>query len=89
MAETFDEYFINIGMKMAAESGNQSTDTCNSERDVNPPKEYFHFSDITIDNVFMRLQKLNASKATGIGWYTSKDSENDSRLYCTIFNFHI
>ena len=39
MAETFNEYFINIGMKMAAESGNQSTDSCNSERDVNPPKK--------------------------------------------------
>ena len=72
MAETFNEYLINIGMKMAAESGNQSTDTCNSERDVNPPKEYFHFSDITIDNVFIRLQKLNASKATGMDGIPAK-----------------
>ena len=72
MAETFNEYFINIGMKMAAESGNQSTDTCNSERDVNPPKEYFHFSDITIDNVFIRLQKLNTSKATGMDGIPAK-----------------
>ena len=72
MAETFNEYFINIGMKMAAESGNQSTDTCNSERDVNPPKKYFHFSDITIDNVFIRLQKLNASKATGMDGILAK-----------------
>ena len=72
MAETFNEYFINIGMKMAAESGNQSTDTCNSERDVNPPKEYFHFSDITVDNVFIRLQKLNASKATGMDGIPAK-----------------
>ena len=60
------------GRKMAAESGNQSTDTCNSERDVNPPKEYFHFSDITIDNVFIRLQKLNASKATGMDGIPAK-----------------
>ena len=59
-------------MKMAAESGNQSTDTCNFERDVNPPKEYFHFSDITIDNVFIRLQKLNASKATGMDGIPAK-----------------
>ena len=73
MAETFNEYFINIGMKMAAGSGNQSTDTYNSERDVNPPKEYFHFSDITIDNnVFIRLQKLNASKATGMDGIPAK-----------------
>ena len=66
MAETFNEYFINIGVKMAAESGNQTTDSCNSERDVNPPKQLFHFSDITIDSVFIPLQKLNVSKATGM-----------------------
>ena len=31
----------------------------------NPPKEYFHFSDITID-VFICLQKQNVSKAAGM-----------------------
>ena len=66
MAETFNKYFINIGVKMAAESGNQTTDSCNSERDVNPPKQLFHFSDITVDSVLIPLQKLNVSKATGM-----------------------
>ena len=59
IAETFNKYFINIGMKMAAESGNYSTDSYNepehSARIVNPPKEHFHFLDVSISRVFMCL----------------------------------
>ena len=47
IAETFNKYFINIGRKMAAESGNYSTDSYNEPehgvRIVNPPKEHFTF----------------------------------------------
>ncbi len=67
---TLNEYFINIGMKMAAESACQSTDALNDqviyESTVLFPKENFHFADITIDSVSKRLQKLNVSKATGM-----------------------
>ncbi|CAB3979113.1 RNA-directed DNA polymerase from transposon BS [Paramuricea clavata] len=70
ITETLNEYFINIGMKMAAESACQSTDALNDqviyESTVLLPKENFHFADITIDSVSKRLQKLNVSKATGI-----------------------
>ncbi|CAB4024022.1 Hypothetical predicted protein, partial [Paramuricea clavata] len=69
ITETLNEYFINIGMKMAAESACQSTDALKDqviyESTVLLPKEYFHFADITIDSVSKRLQKLNVSKATG------------------------
>ncbi|CAB4026141.1 RNA-directed DNA polymerase from transposon BS [Paramuricea clavata] len=69
ITETLNEYFINIGMKMAAESACQSTDALNDqviyESTVLLPKENFHFADITIDSVSKRLQKLNVSKATG------------------------
>ncbi|CAB4011406.1 Hypothetical predicted protein, partial [Paramuricea clavata] len=68
ITETLNEYFINIGMKMAAESACQSTDALNDqviyESTVLLPKENFHFADITIDSVSKRLQKLNVSKAT-------------------------
>ncbi len=70
ITETLNEYFINIGMKMAAESACQSTDALNDqviyESTVLLPKENFHFADITIDSVSKRLQKLNVSKATGM-----------------------
>ncbi len=70
ITETLNEYFINIGMNMAAESACQSTDTLNDqviyESTVLLPKENFHFADITIDSVSKRLQKLNVSKATGM-----------------------
>ncbi|CAB3989895.1 RNA-directed DNA polymerase from transposon BS [Paramuricea clavata] len=70
ITETLNEYFINIGMKMAAESACQSTDALNDqviyESTVLLPKENFHFADITIDSVSKRLQNLNVSKATGI-----------------------
>ncbi|CAB4016740.1 Hypothetical predicted protein [Paramuricea clavata] len=69
ITETLNEYFINIGMKMAAESACQSTDALNDqviyESTVLLPKENFHFADITIDSVSKRLQNLNVSKATG------------------------
>ncbi|CAB3998829.1 RNA-directed DNA polymerase from transposon BS [Paramuricea clavata] len=69
ITETLNEYFINIGMKMAAESACQSTDALNDqviyESTLLLPKENFHFADITIDSVSKRLQKLNVSKATG------------------------
>ena len=70
ITETLNEYFINIGMKMAAESACQSTDALNDqviyESTVLLPKENFHFPDITIDSVSKRLQKLNVSTATGM-----------------------
>ncbi|CAB4016621.1 Hypothetical predicted protein [Paramuricea clavata] len=70
ITETLNEYFINIGMKMAAESACQSTDALNDqviyESTVLLPKENFYFADITIDSVSKRLQKLNVSKATGM-----------------------
>ncbi|CAB4024314.1 Hypothetical predicted protein, partial [Paramuricea clavata] len=65
ITETLNEYFINIGMKMAAESACQNTDALNDqviyESTVLLPKENFHFADITIDSVSKRLQKLNVS----------------------------
>ncbi|CAB3991313.1 Hypothetical predicted protein, partial [Paramuricea clavata] len=68
ITETLNKYFINIGMKMAAESACQSTDALNDqviyESTALLPKENFHFADITIDSVSKRLQKLNVSKAT-------------------------
>ena len=76
ITETLNEYFINIGMKMAAESACQSTDALNDqviyESTVLLPKENFHFADITIDSVSKRLQKLNVSKATGMDGIPAK-----------------
>ena len=76
IAETFNKYFINTGMKMAAESGNYSTDLYNESghgaRDVNPSIEHFHFSDIFISSVLRRLQKLNITKATGMDGLPAK-----------------
>lgn len=65
-AETFNEYFITVKWKMAAEFGNQSSylwdDSVTCTRDHYCPEEFLHFSDITTNNVALRLKKLNVSK---------------------------
>ena len=69
IAEAFSKYFINIGMKMVAESRNDSSDLYSEQgygdSDINPPKKHFHFSNITVSSLFVRLQKFNFTKATG------------------------
>ena len=91
IAKTFNKYFINIGMKMAAESRNYSTDSYNEpehcRRIVNPPKEHFHFLDISIRSVFMRLQKLNVTKATGMDGVPAKILKMMSSLIAPSLTF--
>ena len=91
IAETLNKYFINIGMKMAAESGNYSTDSYNEPehdaRIVNPPKEHFHSSDISISSVFMRLQKLNVTRVTGMDGVPAKILKMISSLIAPSLTF--
>lgn len=70
IAESFNDYFTNIGMKLAAESVNLYSNSCddpvNDERVDHCPDICFNFSDINVSSVALRLQNLKASKATGL-----------------------
>ena len=60
-------FFTNIGINLAAESDqlyNNLGDDPNFHQHF--PETRFHFSDISVSNVALRLQNLKASKATGV-----------------------
>lgn len=70
IAEAFNEYFINIGPKLASEvndSTNQPCDEPNADVCVDHcPGIRFRFSEISLINVVSSLKKLKVSKATGM-----------------------
>ena len=68
IAESFNDFFTNIGINLAAESDqlyNNLGDDPNFHQHQCPGTR-FYFSDISVSNVALRLQNLKASKATGV-----------------------
>lgn len=68
IAESFNEYFINIGPKLAAES---NIDSAGDDPQINDcagfsPDSCFRFSQIDVVSVALTLKNLKASKATGL-----------------------
>ena len=69
IAESFNDFFTNIGINLAAESDqlyNNLGDDPNFHQHQWCPGTRFYFSDISVSNVALRLQNLKASKATGV-----------------------
>ena len=67
ISEAFNEFFINIGPKLASEVRNLSTnkiETFLEDHAVTFPS--FHFSTIPVENVLNTLRHLNVSKGTGL-----------------------
>ena len=67
ISEAFNEFFINIGPKLASEVRNLSTnkiETFLEDHVVTFPS--FHFSTIPVENVLNTLRRLNVSKGTGL-----------------------
>lgn len=72
MSELFNDYFINIGQKLASEidqvdvSQLRDSDLPNDNIQSQPLETCFHFSSIPASNVISTLSSLKASKATGL-----------------------
>ena len=68
ISEAFNDYFINIGPKLAAESTsnsiNNDVDKYLKNSKLNLP--FFNFSDISIEDVLSTLKHLQTSKSTGL-----------------------
>ena len=68
IAETFNDYFINIGPNLAAEINDESYDE-ESQLDDSASLSsdtQFYFSQINVSSVTLTLQNLKANKATGL-----------------------
>ena len=68
IAESFNDYFTNITVKLAAESEQLYANNLGDEPTSHQhcPGTHFYFSEISASNVALRLQNLKASKATGM-----------------------
>ena len=66
IAESFNDYFVNIGAKLANEIENNLLDSNSSENNFFRPDIQFKFSEINQHEVFLQLDKLKTSKSTGI-----------------------
>ena len=68
IAKSFNDYFTNIGVKLATESeqlyANNLDDKATSHQQC--PGTRFYFSKISASNFALHLQNLKASKATGM-----------------------
>ena len=71
IAETFNEFFISIGSKLASES---CSDSMHATKTNNTPRSstIFKFSEIGVEEVTAGLRNLKISKATGIDMIPSR-----------------
>ena len=68
MAETFNEFFVNIGTTLASEIEYESmnVNSGNSANYYQNPRQDLNFSEIHPDEVIHQLANLKISKSTGI-----------------------
>ena len=66
IAESFNDYFVNIGAKLANEIENNTPRPVLSHSVIDRPDIQFKFSEINPNEVFLQLSKLNSSKSTGV-----------------------
>ena len=71
IAETFNEFFVSIGSKLASES---CSDSMHATKTNNTPRSstIFKFSEIGVEEVTAGLRNLKISKATGIDTIPSR-----------------
>jgi hypothetical protein len=68
-AESFNDYFVNIGPKLASEASREFHDEGlpnNCSRPGTISNSPFCFFEISIENVSMTLRNLKANKSTGL-----------------------
>ena len=66
IAESFHDYFVNIGAILANQIENNTLDPVLSQNVITRPDIQFKFSEINPNEVFLQLSKLNLSKSTGV-----------------------
>ena len=92
IVESFNEYFINVGINIGAESEQIyeiPTDDQIPESELShSPNIRFKFANINVTNVAMNLSNLRASKATGMDNLPAKTSQNLIILNCAITYCH-
>ena len=67
ISEPFNDYFTNIGPKLAAESTSNSSNNvhkCLKTNKLNYP--LFSFENVLVENVLLTLRHLQTSKSTGL-----------------------
>ena len=93
IADAFNEYFVQIGPKLAAEIGDLTSQHTNG-LDGSCPNSYFAprfvFSQISQINVATSLRRLKVSKATGMDSIPAKILKMSVDIHnSTIFNCHL
>jgi hypothetical protein len=70
IAESFNDYFVNIGPKLASEASREFHDELGLPNNFSRPGSIsnspFCFFEISIENVSMTLRNLKANKSTGL-----------------------
>ena len=95
IAESFNDYFVNIGAKLANEIENNTLDPVLSHNVITRPEDIqFKFSEINPSEVFLQLSKLiNLSKSTGVDNIPARvlklSAEMITPSLTGIFNFSI
>ena len=71
--EAFNDYFINIGPKLAAESTSNSSNNVHKYLKTNKLNyPFFSFENVLVDNVLLTLRHLQTSKSTGLDSISAK-----------------
>ena len=97
MAESFNNFFVNIGAKLAAETYEDPRNMGSPDRENFRPSVYhnmnFQFSEINRDEVICQLCNLKISKSTGIDNIPAKALKLSADVICPsltwIFNLSI
>ena len=67
LSEAFNDYFINIGPKLAAESTSNSTNDVDKYLKISKLNlPFFNFGNLSTENVLSTLKHLQTSKSTGL-----------------------
>ena len=93
IAESFNDYFVNIGAKLANEIENNTLDPVLSDNVITRLDIQFKFSEINPNEVFLQLSKLKLSKSTGVDNIPYRVLKLSAEMITTsltwIFNFSI
>jgi hypothetical protein len=68
IAESFNEYFVNIGPSLASEASEEPlTQHTTNYHNFNPTTDtIFHFHRINVENIVLALMNLKINKSTGL-----------------------
>ncbi len=73
LSEMFNDYFINIGRKLAAESTSNSSNNVHKYLKTNKLiYPFFSFENVSVDNVLLTLRHSQTSKSTRLDNISAK-----------------